>query len=85
MRCVRGGVCGVVCSWPRELTLCGVVCSWPRERRRKFFRIAYQVDEEIYSGYHSDTDMTEQQKYEWHCNHRYVCCVLCAVWCCVVL
>ncbi|ELR20178.1 uncharacterized protein ACA1_116490 [Acanthamoeba castellanii str. Neff] len=43
--------------------------SWPRERRRKFFRIAYQVDEEIYSGYHSDTDMTEQQKYEWHCNH----------------
>lgn len=51
-----------------EFTLSDIK-SWPRERRRKFFRIAYQVDEEIYSGYHSDTDMTEQQKYEWHCNH----------------
>jgi hypothetical protein len=73
VRCVRGGACGA--------DTVRVVCSWPRERRRKFFRIAYQVDEEIYSGYHSDTDMTEQQKYEWHCNHRYVCVLLL---CCVV-
>ncbi|KAL6051167.1 histone-lysine N-methyltransferase ATXR7 isoform X1 [Balamuthia mandrillaris] len=45
------------------------VLSWPRERRRKFFRLAYQVDDDLYSGYHSDTEMTERQKEEWYCNH----------------
>jgi len=27
------------------------------------------VDEELYSGYHSDTELSERQKEEWYCNH----------------
>ncbi len=42
------------------------VLQWPKERKRKFLKIAYQVDDEIYNGYHSDTEnMTEEQKLEW--------------------
>ena len=42
------------------------ILTWPKERRRKFFRISYQVDDEIYNGYHSDTEISEEQKLDWH-------------------
>lgn len=43
--------------------------SWKPERRRKFFRIAYQVDDEVYNGYHSETEMDEEMKLDWCLNH----------------
>lgn len=45
------------------------ILTWERERRRKFFRVSVQVDVDVYNGYHSDTDCTEEQKLDWHLNH----------------
>lgn len=28
------------------------IMTWERERRRKFFKKSYQVDDEVYNGFH---------------------------------
>lgn len=45
------------------------ILSWPTKRRRAFFKISYQVDDETYNGYHSETECTEEQRKDWHLNH----------------
>jgi len=46
------------------------ILQWKPERRRKFLKIAVQVDDDIYNGYHSETEnMTEAMKLEWCLNH----------------
>lgn len=53
------------------------VLAWNPDRRRRFFKISYQVDDEVYNGYHSDTEIrcwpfltrSEEQKLDWHFNH----------------
>lgn len=60
---------GEIIYWPRENSSfdfhVSEVLKWEPNRRRKFFKIAYQVDDEIYNGYHSDSEITEDQKLEW--------------------
>jgi len=45
------------------------ILKWDSNKRRKFFKIAYQVDDDVYNGYHSDTECSEDQKLDWHLNH----------------
>jgi len=45
------------------------ILSWPQNRRRKFFKKSYQVDDEIYNGFHSDTEISEKDKLFWCLNH----------------
>jgi SET domain-containing protein len=61
------------------------IMTWERERRRKFFKKSYQVDDEVYNGFHEgissidqfrldckETDIPESHKLFWCLNH---CCV----------